>query len=182
MHWYSADLHAYHANIIRLSKRPFASVEEMNAALLANFQARVKAEDDLWVLGDFAHWRAPEAEIRAFFEQIPGRKHLVPDNHDNERILDLPWASVRPLVEMADGNTQVVLCHYSMITWNGARKRNSIQLFGHVHQNWHGSRNSVNVGVDVWDFGPVGIKAIRRRARSLPWNPLWSTLEPDAEL
>jgi len=47
-----------------------------------------------------------------------------------------------------------------------------------VHQNWAGSRNSVNVGVDVWNFRPVTLPEIERRAAKLPVNPLWDQVEP----
>ncbi len=70
---------------------------------------------------------------------------------------------------------------YPMITWNHAR-REALQLFGHVHNNWRGSRNSVNVGVDVWDFMPVTYDDIARRARKLPINKHWSDVEHRKEL
>ena len=183
MHLYSADLHAIHANIIKLSKRPFANMEEMNARIIQNFRARVKPDDDLWIVGDFAHWHATEAELRAVFDQIPGRKHLVPGNHDNQRILGLPWTTVcRDIVEVRDGNSRVTLCHYPLITWNGSRKSNAIHGFGHVHQNWSGSRNAVNLGVDLWEFKPVTVKEMWARARTLPVNPIWNLVEPGTKL
>ncbi|OLS52684.1 hypothetical protein [Rhodovulum sulfidophilum] len=46
--WYSADLHFGHHRIIDFCKRPFASTAEMNATLIANFQACVRHDDDLW--------------------------------------------------------------------------------------------------------------------------------------
>lgn len=72
---------------------------------------------------------------------------------------------------------RLFLCHYPMITWPGARHQ-GLQLFGHVHQSWQGSRNSVNIGVDVWDFRPVTLPEITRRAAGLPVNPLWDQVEP----
>lgn len=48
---------------------------------------------------------------------------------------------------------------------------------GHVHGRWRGSRNAVNVGVDVWDFRPVRIADIQRRARKLPVNRHWADVE-----
>ena len=68
-----------------------------------------------------------------------------------------------------------------MITWNHAR-RGALQLFGHVHNNWRGSQNSINVGVDVWDFTPIRFAEIERRARGLPVNKHWSDAETKAEL
>ena len=60
-----------------------------------------------------------------------------------------------------------------MLTFPGA-----LQLFGHVHDNWRGRRNSVNVGVDVWDFRPVSLPEIMARAARLPVNAHWNKIEP----
>lgn len=68
-----------------------------------------------------------------------------------------------------------------LITWNHAR-RGALQLFGHVYNNWHGSRNSVNVGVDVWNFMPVTFDDIARRARKLPPNKHWGDVEHGVEI
>lgn len=98
-------------------------------------------------------------------------------NHDGEATLDLPWTSVSQLTEVADGNGPPnVLCHYPMITWSRARK-GALQLFGHVHGQWMGSRNAVNVGVDVWGYVPVPIRDIQQRATTLPVNKHWEDVE-----
>ncbi|WP_102227272.1 metallophosphoesterase, partial [Acidimangrovimonas sediminis] len=145
-----------------------------------NFRACVGDDDDLWILGDFAFGKA-EDQLSGWFHQLPGRKHLIIGNHDDEAIISLPWASVADLTEIRDGDQALVLCHYPMITWKGAR-RGALQLFGHVHDQWKGSRNSINVGVDQWDFRPVQISDIARRARKLPINKHWKDVEHGSEL
>lgn len=181
-HWYTADLHFGHENVIRFCKRPFSTAAEMDATIIANLCELVGPEDDLWILGDFA-WgkRSNDAEwLQGIFEQLPGRRrHLIIGNHDLEATQALPWDSVRHLKELRDGpqNQLHTLCHYPMITWNHAR-RHALQMFGHVHENWKGSRNSVNVGVDVWNFKPVRFEDVERRARELPVNAHWGDVEP----
>ena len=54
MNYYIADLHLGHKNIIRLSNRPFHSVEEMDQTIINNINKTIKPEDDLYILGDFA--------------------------------------------------------------------------------------------------------------------------------
>ena len=73
-----------------------------------------------------------------------------------------------------------MLCHDPMITWPGAR-RGALHLFGHVHDNWAGSRGAVNVGVDCWGLRPVTTAARAARAAALPPSPLWREVEPGAE-
>ncbi len=179
--WYTADTHFGHANIIRHCDRPFADAQEMDAAIIRNVRERVKPGDDLWIIGDFA-FGAParsESYCRGVFEQLPGRKHLIVGNHDFKPTRSLPWASVREIAELRDGGKALVLCHYPMLTWNRARN-GALQLFGHVHNNWQGTRNSVNVGVDVWDFNPVQLPEILERAQSLPVNSYWRNVERNA--
>ncbi len=71
----------------------------------------------------------------------------------------------------------MTLCHYPMITWNHARK-GALHLFGHVHGNWRGSTNAVNVGVDVWDYYPVSLREAAAHAKTLPQNRHWKDVEP----
>lgn len=85
------------------------------------------------------------------------------------------------MAEIQDGEHSLVLCHYPMITWNGAR-RGALQLFGHVHDQWAGSRNSINVGVDQWDFRPIQIEEMAKRAARMPVNKHWADVEHGNEL
>ena len=51
---YLADMHFDHDSIIAYDNRPFDSVEEMNEALIANWNQVVTDPEDLtWILGDF---------------------------------------------------------------------------------------------------------------------------------
>jgi calcineurin-like phosphoesterase family protein len=179
--WYTADTHFGHENVIPFCDRPFHHAGHMDAVLIGNLWNRVGSEDDLWVLGDFAF--GPKAEdtgyLQALFGQLPGaRKHLIIGNHDLEPTLALDWDSISQIAEVRDGsnNQAHTLCHYPMITWNHAR-RGALHLFGHVHNNWQGSRNAVNVGVDQWDFSPVSFEQIERRARKLAVNRHWQDVE-----
>ncbi|MEP3636170.1 MAG: metallophosphoesterase [Paracoccaceae bacterium] len=184
--WYTADTHFGHENVIRFCDRPFKSASHMDGITLENMWKVVKPDDDLWIIGDFA-FGAPAkdaAYLQQVFGQLPGaRKHLIVGNHDGDLTQSLGWTSVSLMAEVPDGpkKQRNTLCHYPMITWNHAR-REALQLFGHVHNNWRGSRNSVNVGVDVWDFMPVTYDDIARRARKLPINKHWSDVEHRKEL
>lgn len=183
--WYTADTHFGHENVIPFCNRPFRNTGHMDTVLIENLWLKVEPNDDLWIIGDFAF--GPRAKdlnyLESLFGQLPGaRKHLIVGNHDLEPTLALPWASISHLAEVRDGApTQMhTLCHYPMITWNRAR-RGALQLFGHVHGQWRGSRNSINVGVDVWDFMPVRFEDVARRARILPPNKHWQDVEHGAK-
>ena len=52
MTYFTSDLHFGHSNIIKLCNRPFADVESMDAALIENWNKKVKKNDTVYVLGD----------------------------------------------------------------------------------------------------------------------------------
>lgn len=52
--FFTSDTHFGHNNIIKLSNRPFSSVEEMNEGLIERWNDVVGAEDIVYHLGDFS--------------------------------------------------------------------------------------------------------------------------------
>jgi calcineurin-like phosphoesterase family protein len=183
-YWYTADLHFGHDSIVRNANRPFRDTTHMDIQLIAHLWARIMPEDDLWIVGDFAFGPKAKEEdwLAKIFSQLPGaRKHLVVGNHDGPLTRALPWDSVSLIVEVddPDASQPVTLCHYPMMTWNHARK-GALHLFGHTHGNWRGSANAVNVGVDVWNYGPVTFGEAADRARLQPPNRHWKDVEPRA--
>jgi calcineurin-like phosphoesterase family protein len=184
MNWYTADTHFGHENIIKHCGRPFQSASHMDAVLMENLSAKVGPKDALWIVGDFAFGQKAKDRnwLSKLFAKLPGaEKHLIVGNHDGEPTQQLPWTSVTHLAEVADGKgPHSVLCHYPMITWHRARK-GALHLFGHVHDQWMGSRNAVNVSVDVWGYVPITIREIEQRAKTLPENKHWQDVEHNAE-
>lgn len=180
--WYTADLHFGHDNILSHSARPFRDVQHMDASLLETLWSKVLPEDQLWIIGDFAF--GPNAKEEAWlwqiFAQLPGaEKHLIIGNHDGPLTRDLPWTSVAHIAEVHDPGSDlpVILCHYPMMTWEGARK-GAVHLFGHVHGSWKGSANSINAGVDVWDYQPITLRDALGRMKTLPPHKHWKDVEP----
>jgi len=97
--FFTADNHFGHEAIITMSQRPFATVEEMDEAMIANWNAVVSRGDNVWHVGDFAH-RIDAKRKRAIFGKLNGSKHLVPGNHDDKDTLALPWASIGQIREI----------------------------------------------------------------------------------
>lgn len=77
---FTSDLHFGHTKVIDYSKRPFASVEEMNWELVRRYNAIVS--DDAFVLfvGDVA--LCDFDTTYGFLRRMNGRKALVLGNHD----------------------------------------------------------------------------------------------------
>ena len=164
--WFTSDTHFGHANIIRLSNRPFTSVSDMDTAIKSNWQSRVRPEDDVWHLGDFAFKNGRAAA--SYLSELPGNKHLVWGNHDSEETKNLPgWASSQAMAEIKLGKTVIVLCHYAMRVWHWSGG-GTLQLYGHSHGTLPGNDQSCDVGVDCWGFCPVTLDDIRTRLVTLP--------------
>jgi calcineurin-like phosphoesterase family protein len=156
---FTADNHFGHEAIIGLSSRPFASVEEMDETMIANWNAVVQRGDNVWHVGDFAH-RCDLKRRRAIFSRLNGSKHLVPGNHDDADTLSLAWASIGQIRQIIVDGQKLVLCHYGMRTWPGSR-RGAIHLYGHSHGTLPGNSQCLDVGVDCWDFRPVTLAEIK---------------------
>jgi calcineurin-like phosphoesterase family protein len=171
-----ADPHFFHASpdkpdgIIRMCNRPFASGREMNEAMAASWRAVVRPNDDVIVVGDFAHRAEPEA-LRRLFDSLPGRKHLVVGNHDGPETLALPWTSIRDIAHVSVQSTRLVLCHYPMISWIGSRKPTTLQLYGHHHGRIPGNQQSADIGVDILGWAPVTLSTIKAHMATLPPRP-----------
>lgn len=166
-HLFTADPHFQHAAIIEHCRRPFASVAEMDAALIEGWNAVVGPNDTVWVVGDFGHDRIDPRIARRIFAQLRGSKHLIRGNHDKSVVESLGWSSVRDYAEIAVDGVRTVLSHYSLRVWNGQR-RGAIQLFGHSHGRLPGTTQCMDVGVDVWGFRPVSMPEIRARLAQSP--------------
>ena len=176
MRFFTADLHLGHANIVSFCDRPFESVEDMNDALLANWADTVGEDDEIWVLGDVAMGRI--AETLPSVAALPGRKHLVPGNHDrcwsgnrrlrpvDEQMYIAVGFEIHPgSVALQLGDVPVMACHFPVAgdsqaeDWFGDHRpdvpADAWLLHGHVHEKWKTNGRQINVGVDVWNFRPV---------------------------
>ena len=160
--WFTADTHFGHAAVIRMNARPFADVVEMREQFVANWNAAVRPNDEIWHLGDFAY-RAEPGEAGRVFERLNGRKHLICGNHDTLAVATgMAWESVSDIHQLAVDGVRLVLCHYPMLEWPGFY-RGAVHLFGHCHGNRRGVGRSCDVGVDCWNYRPVRLSEVLER-------------------
>ncbi len=167
MIYYTADPHFGHSNIITLCSRPFSDVDQMNKTLVANWNARVQADDTVYILGDFAYKCEPD-EVEAILQKLNGHKHLIVGNHDEwmDKIdAGDYFESVDTLTEINDNDRRCVLCHYPMLSWNHENK--AYMIYGHVHSDavsdlWpYTSRKlMLNVGVEFNNYMPVTLNEL----------------------
>ena len=82
MKFFTSDLHLGHKNIVQLSHRPFADLDEMHHAIIINWNSVVRHDDDIvYVLGDFTSEGGTAVGLE-LAKQLRGRKRLIEGNHD----------------------------------------------------------------------------------------------------
>lgn len=159
----TSDTHFGHTNIIKYCKRPFASVEEMDEEIIRRWNAIIKPEDHVFHLGDFAMTNNMD-RLEGWFKRLNGIKRLVRGNHDSPHCCQLPWHLIDDYVEWSVGKKKIVMFHYPIGSWHGVA-RGSIHLHGHSHGSYlNDSDTCIDVGVDSWNYAPVHINAILKRA------------------
>lgn len=168
--FFTSDTHFGHANIIKYTNRPFASVWQMDEALINNWNGVVRRDDVVYHLGDLSFCSPRRTE--EILSRLNGRIHMVKGNHDKrlhefstrfESISDFREIYVQD--ESADrGAQKIVLCHYAMKVWN-KRHWGAWQLYGHSHGSLpeDPDARSCDVGVDCWNYTPVAYETLREK-------------------
>ena len=162
--FFTSDTHFGDHRVLNLYPRPFATVAEMDAALIANWNARVGPEDEVWHLGDFARTARLAAAVLA---RLNGVKHLVVGNNDPAPHEAAGWASIRPYAELRVDGVDLVLCHYPFRSWNG-QHRGAVNLHGHSHGRLKPLPRQHDVGVDVRGYRPVTLAELLPPPRVRP--------------
>lgn len=161
MIYYTSDLHFGHKNILRYENRPFESVDEMNEKLVENWNNKVKPEDTVYHLGDFAIKNSSMNldKIIELYNRLNGNKILLIGNHDLDwidKVSDKLQYKPVDYLEIKDGDRIVCLCHYPIEDWDG-KHHGSMHVHGHIHGRDIISHlpNRFNAGVDVRNYEPV---------------------------
>lgn len=163
--YFTSDTHFGHEGIIRHCHRTFPSVEAMDDAIVTAWNARIGPRDTVWHLGDFTLAGADAAE--GYLSRLNGQIHLIWGNHDRNSVRSLArWVSSEYAREINLDGHRITLCHYAMRVWNQCG-RGALMLHGHSHGNLPGTSQSLDVGVDAWDFRPVTLPEILSRLATL---------------
>ncbi len=170
--FFTADTHFGHENIRKHCRRPFGTVEEMDEAIISNWNGTVAAGDLVYIIGDFA-W----LDHSRYLARLKGKKILIKGNHDKmSQVCLRNFTEVHQLLARSLDKHLVVMCHYCMAVWPS-----SCHGAWHLHGHSHGRIKEFpdlprcDIGVDVWDFAPVPWEVVKRklagRKRSLNGDP-----------
>jgi calcineurin-like phosphoesterase family protein len=162
--FFTGDTHFGDPRVLRIDRRPFKSIPEHDAGLIARWNETVSEEDEVWHLGDFALHVSPE-RIDELLGLLHGRKHLIVGNNDGPATLAAEgWESVQAYAELHVDGHDLVLCHYAFRTWKNMG-RGWIDLHGHSHGKLKPQTRQFDVGVDAWDYRPVSLENVLSSSR-----------------
>lgn len=187
--WLTSDLHLGHAKVLE-EREPWAGADH-DGFLAENWDAQVKQDDVVWVLGDISSGKTPDQwSALQWFSSRPGRKRLVLGNHDGPHpahrdahrwfkyysvVFELVTSSAR--IRVPGGNA--LLSHFPYVGDHTTEDRYSQWrlrdeglpiIHGHTHSQWVRAPwvhpRQLHVGVDCW-HGLVPLSTVHTLAADI---------------
>lgn len=172
--FFTSDTHFGHANIIRFCNRPFKNVEEMDEALIENWNQVVSEDDTVFHLGDFAF--GGSSVWNSIIPRLNGHINLIIGNHDRKNLRQGYMSSfgmVVPQLQIEIEDNSIYLNHYPFLCYGGSY-RGVWQLFGHVHSGPNADGLDISrlkilfptqydVGVDNNNYVPISYKEVKNK-------------------
>lgn len=116
----------------------------MNGYMLEKWNAKVRKNDDVVILGDLSWGKAEETN--ELLGRLHGRLYLIQGNHDrflkNKDYDASRFVWIKPYEELQDNKRKVILCHYPIMCYNGQYRLDGngepkvYMLYGHVHDTY----------------------------------------------
>ena len=170
--WFTSDLHFWHKNICKYCDRPYESIEEMNEAIIANWNSVVKEDDVVFVLGDLGFCGIEK--LRHLMSQLKGKIFLIQGNHDSDKVVDKLYEEglIKDYFKLLEvtiindeecPNQQLTLCHFPMIDWYN-KEKGAWMIHGHQHQlpeTPSCSPKHYDVGLDKNGMTPISFEQLK---------------------
>lgn len=165
--WVISDTHFSHANIIKYCNRPFEGTQQMDEAMIQNWNKVVKPQDKVYHLGD-VYMNAKADYISYIFSRLNGHKRLILGNHDNgqDQVLHKSFEKIdvwRMFPAMGLLLTHVPV-HESALAKTGRHDQPDYQLLnvhGHIHDRPSPKGPYKCVCVEQINYTPVNIEELR---------------------
>ena len=163
-----ADLHLSHKGIVKFlrsdgvtKERPWNTIEEMDEALIENWNKVVKPKDTVIVLGDVVINRSALPQLA----RLNGNKELIKGNHDvfrDEEYLQY-FSKVRTMKVMDNFICTHIPIHPCGIErWSG-------NFHGHLHSNYVKDTNGIRdrrylcLSMEQIDFTPISFEDAKKK-------------------
>lgn len=158
MIWITSDLHLCHDRDFIYGKRGYKNVQEMNHDIITKWNAKVTADDTVYVLGDIT--LNDDNTGLGILSSLKGKIHIIIGNHDTDNRITMykRCYNVEDVVYADRINYNgytFFLSHYPTLTDNHDVSRPLekcvLNLFGHTHSTdkfYEGNSHMYNV---AWD-------------------------------
>lgn len=179
MIYFTSDWHIGHKNVIGFCGRPYANLDEMHEALIANYNKVVKPTDTCVFVGDTTFLNT--TKTRAVIDRLNGTKIAVLGNHDPKAgsMLNMGFALAVYKMELEVRGQKILISHYPFrppfmggiisriknfmggktdIRYMDRRHSDDGKTFlihGHTHSTKQFEGRALHVGVDAWKYVPV---------------------------
>jgi len=142
----TADTHFNHSKILEYCpNRSFSNINDMNETIIKNWNDQVSIGDIVYVLGDFGFG----PDLLKIFKRLTGQKYLIKGNHDDKKVLSLPWGWIKDVYML---NHKYWLSHYPHLSWPKSA-HGSLHFHGHCHGTLASfNPNAKDVGVDCYNL------------------------------
>lgn len=168
MIYYISDLHLGDERVFLHCRRPFKDLREMEEELAKRWNAKVKEDDVVHLLGDLVDPSCPES--LGTLKRFNGHKRLILGNHDLPLLREIEgsgiFESIGYIEEIEDEGRKVCLSHYPMMDWMDY-SYGSYLVYGHIHnktesngkeygqmKEYHKDKRAYNASVDVIGYEP----------------------------
>lgn len=170
--YFISDTHFYHDKIISYSRRPFKDLNHMHEEIIRRWNKRVKAQDEVYFLGDLALYGHTE-EVIDILKRLKGKKHLVKGNHDNwmfrennKHILDY-FEEVFPQRHILELDGKRLYLQHRVLTTQQEKvpKRCNFFIYGHTHGILPAVADNnkfLNVSVETLNYTPRTLSELER--------------------
>jgi len=152
--WVISDTHFGHANIIKYADRPFRSVEEMDNALIKNWNSVVGKQDQVLFLGDFSF--AGCDKTLEYRNALNGDILFLLGNHDRTRLSAWMDRVSSHRIDHPIIYRDFFILSHEPIEWVSERIP-ILNIHGHEHEKtaYNLSNNHFNVSVEAIDYTPI---------------------------
>ena len=162
--WVFSDLHLGHDNIIPCRNRPFREVAQMDDALFHRWADTVDGQEagaTVVCVGDVAMKKGMTQANFARIAAMPGRKILVPGNHDFSGTGELRAKGFDEVCAIlyAEGNPKLIFTHVPIRADH--LPEGWVNVHGHAHNDPPTDTPHINISVEQLDYRPVALSRLR---------------------
>ena len=157
MIYFTSDTHFGHFNIIKYCNRPYQSIDEMDEALITNWNRTIRPNDIVYHLGDFCF--SSYNRLNEILERLNGELHMIRGNHDRVIEDNFKYGELGKIRSLRDyhslrvNHKTIIMSHYAFRVWDKSH-HGSIHIYGHSHGTLPPQGLSVDVGVDCKEITP----------------------------